>query len=82
MFTKKSTRGQACCFRKNLVRERYEQGDAVYLALNNAPVKPIFNNNGSFFNPQTEGRIALTLAKMNYDRSHIQLYNVAGTRMK
>jgi TonB-linked SusC/RagA family outer membrane protein len=39
-----------------------EQGDAVYSALNNAPVNPVFNDDGSVFRPQTDGIIALTLA--------------------
>ncbi len=38
-----------------------EQGDVVYLALNNAPINPIFNDKGSVFNPQTDGIVALTL---------------------
>ncbi|MGQ8338686.1 TonB-dependent receptor [Sunxiuqinia sp. A32] len=38
-----------------------EQGDAVYLALNNAPINPVFNDDGSIFRPETDGIIALTL---------------------
>ena len=38
-----------------------EQGDAIYLALNNAPINPILNEDGSIFRPETDGIIALTL---------------------
>ncbi|WP_423130185.1 TonB-dependent receptor [Gaoshiqia sp. Z1-71] len=39
-----------------------EQGDAVYLALNNAPVNPVFNDDGSVFRPDRDGELfALTL---------------------
>jgi len=40
-----------------------EQGDAIYLALNNAPVNPVFNDDGSVFRPQLDGDIfGLTLS--------------------
>ncbi|MFV0593926.1 MAG: TonB-dependent receptor [Draconibacterium sp.] len=39
-----------------------EQGDAVYLALNNSPVNPVFNDDGSVFRPDKDGDLfALTL---------------------
>tara|TARA_R110002049_G_scaffold309284_1_gene520089 strand:+ start:11632 stop:15054 length:3423 start_codon:yes stop_codon:yes gene_type:complete len=39
-----------------------EQGDAIYLALNNAPVNPVFNDDGSVFRPQIDGIFNLTLS--------------------
>ncbi len=46
-----------------------EQADAVNTALNNAPIFPIFNEDGSVFRPQTDGIVSLTLgspyAKIN-----------------
>ncbi|MEG3659933.1 SusC/RagA family TonB-linked outer membrane protein [Arenibacter palladensis] len=38
-----------------------EQGDVIYLALNNAPVNPVFNDDGSVFRPQLDGIFNLTL---------------------
>ncbi|PXX21461.1 TonB-dependent receptor [Arenibacter sp. ARW7G5Y1] len=38
-----------------------EEGDAVYTALNNAPVNPVFNDDGTIFRPTTDGMFVLTL---------------------
>lgn len=51
-----------------------EQGDAVYSALNNAPIFPVFKNDGGVFSPQRDGIVALTLVNP-YGQINGQLLN-------